>query len=844
MNPIRIEIANMGAVTHADHDLSHMDLAVVAGPNGAGKSTTFTIAPVWTLYGITKNGCSVDDMITTGQTDMCGIQEFEHQGSVYRVVRTRSKKTKQGKSSLELFRQCEGEWVSESGTSIQETQAKIRALLGLDAETFTASSMILQGKANEFSSKTPAERKRTLQEILGLRIYDELQAQARMKYAQRTAQLEQFKGRLAELKNQMGDANKESLQAALADTQTAIALYEAEIKTTEHQLQEAVVMVAGIQAKETRAKDLDNQAGTLEEEIAERQQTIKEEKSAIAQEESLLLEADDIREKAAKFDEIRIQVADLENKQATARTIEAEYNAAVETRRNQQDKADKLTPQIADLEQLLKQRSQLENDAQAYRQAEARLEELNKLLQEYTEQDNKLRKAQDAYDVAVRNQTANIKVMTGSIEVLRGKTVMLNNSGCVDPDNATCKFLKDAQEAKQQLPDKEKDLADYREVSTQEIANLKTLVDQALNARTAIGYDHQEHSKVAEQVRTFKPSVDKLAQLEAKAELLENLRTQQAEYLQAAQDTDKQAQEKWTALDKVRGELLQLEAQAARLPELREYADLLPKLNNAQAAIDASNQRISSLQNEINNRQGLATTKRHEAETIRTELAQIEQIDLEAIKSALSTARELLKTGEASKVRLQAELDKVTGCEAEHAKVTAAMVPLSKEIVRWQTLIRAFGRDGVPAMIIECAVPELESIANEILGQMTRGKNALFFNTQRDKKDGKGILETLDIMITDWECPQGRPYETFSGGEQLRIDFALRFALAELLARRAGSRVEWLTIDEGLGSQDKEHRDLVLEAIRNVSDRFKKVILITHVEEAQAAFDECIYIER
>ena len=89
-----------------------------------------------------------------------------------------------------------------------------------------------------------------------------------------------------------------------------------------------------------------------------------------------------------------------------------------------------------------------------------------------------------------------------------------------------------------------------------------------------------------------------------------------------------------------------------------------------------------------------------------------------------------------------------------------------------------------------------------------------------------------------------RPYETFSGGEQLRIDFAIRFALAELLARRAGSRIEWLVIDEGLGSQDKEHRELVLEAIRNVAGRFRKVLVITHVEEAQGAFPQQIRFER
>jgi exonuclease SbcC len=61
------------------------------------------------------------------------------------------------------------------------------------------------------------------------------------------------------------------------------------------------------------------------------------------------------------------------------------------------------------------------------------------------------------------------------------------------------------------------------------------------------------------------------------------------------------------------------------------------------------------------------------------------------------------------------------------------------------------------------------------------------------------MAETLNIIVGDWAGE--RIYETYSGGEQLRIDFAIRFALVELLARRAGAKVDWLTIDEGFGSQ-------------------------------------------
>lgn len=179
--------------------------------------------------------------------------------------------------------------------------------------------------------------------------------------------------------------------------------------------------------------------------------------------------------------------------------------------------------------------------------------------------------------------------------------------------------------------------------------------------------------------------------------------------------------------------------------------------------------------------------------------------------------------------------------EQSRLQLADELEPKAKRWSRYQTLIRAFGRDGIPALIIENAVPQLEHIANEILGKMSKGKHYIRFETQRELKSRDGVQETLDIMIGDWTSE--RPYETFSGGEQLRIDYAIRFALAELLAQRAGSKVEWLTIDEGLGSQDAEHRGLVLESIKAVADRFKKVLVITHIEEAQAVFEQQIFFE-
>ncbi len=149
-------------------------------------------------------------------------------------------------------------------------------------------------------------------------------------------------------------------------------------------------------------------------------------------------------------------------------------------------------------------------------------------------------------------------------------------------------------------------------------------------------------------------------------------------------------------------------------------------------------------------------------------------------------------------------------------------------------LRQAFGRHGIPSLIIEETLPEVEDHANALLERLSNGRTRVMLETTKDKKSG-GTKETLEITITD-EQGKARAYETFSGGEAFRVNFALRIALAQLLAERAGVRIRTLVIDEGFGTQDPEGLQNLVEAIRTIQDDFDKILVITHLDELKAAF--------
>ena len=166
---------------------------------------------------------------------------------------------------------------------------------------------------------------------------------------------------------------------------------------------------------------------------------------------------------------------------------------------------------------------------------------------------------------------------------------------------------------------------------------------------------------------------------------------------------------------------------------------------------------------------------------------------------------------------------------------------LATDVGLLEDLREAFSRRGIPAMIIETVVPELERSANELLSRMTDGRMHTRIETQRETKSGE-LREALEIIISD-ELGD-RAYELYSGGEAFRINFAIRIALSRLLARRAGAQLRSLFIDEGFGTQDVRGREHLVSAINSIQDDFDRILVITHIDELKEAFPARIEITK
>jgi len=153
-----------------------------------------------------------------------------------------------------------------------------------------------------------------------------------------------------------------------------------------------------------------------------------------------------------------------------------------------------------------------------------------------------------------------------------------------------------------------------------------------------------------------------------------------------------------------------------------------------------------------------------------------------------------------------------------------------------------FSKKGLQTMIIETILPEIEHEANDILERITDGKMQFKFLTTREKKSGEGEIETLDIKIQDAFGERG--YELYSGGEAFRIDLAIRVALSKVLSKRAGTKLQFLAIDEGFGSLDQAGKDEVVDAIIKLKGDFEKILIVTHIQELKNLFPTRIEVEK
>ncbi|MDC8638728.1 hypothetical protein NY667_13125, partial [Xanthomonas hortorum pv. hederae] len=123
----------------------------------------------------------------------------------------------------------------------------------------------------------------------------------------------------------------------------------------------------------------------------------------------------------------------------------------------------------------------------------------------------------------------------------------------------------------------------------------------------------------------------------------------------------------------------------------------------------------------------------------------------------------------------------------------------------WNLFARCMGNDGLIALAIDDAGPELSGLANALLLACYGPRFTLSIHTLVATAKGEA-REGFEIEVHDADSGQSKPVARTSGGERVWINACLTRAIALYLARQDGSRYETLFSDEADGALDPERK--------------------------------------
>lgn len=272
------------------------------------------------------------------------------------------------------------------------------------------------------------------------------------------------------------------------------------------------------------------------------------------------------------------------------------------------------------------------------------------------------------------------------------------------------------------------------------------------------------------------------------------------------------------------------------------------ELGQAQQTFPQVQQRITNLVQTLQERQEQLQALQHQIKTLIQHLEQTPnyQSQIQSLEQQLQQRRLELDEQLASFGRLQQQQQQLEALSTQHSVLSTQHQTLQRRYRIYQELTQAFGKNGIQAFMIENILPQLEAETNRILGRLSANQLHIQFVTQRTRTNSKlktqnsKLIETLDILIAD--AHGTRPYETYSGGEAFRVNFAIRLALARLLAQRSGTALQLLIVDEGFGTQDAEGCDRLIAAINAIAPDFACILAVTHVPHFKEAFQSRIEV--
>lgn len=781
MKILAIELEGFwGYREHARVDIAGVPLLVAVGRNGTGKSALVVSAVIAALYGKFPTR-TVEESITTGVASGTVAVELTVSGSTYRVIRTHQRS---GAASAAVYRHVDGDWEAVTEKGVREATAKVTELLGMDYKTAVMTWIAEQGKYGQFANADPAPRFKMLASIFDLDRYAPLHRAALERLRDAKERAAEAEGRVTELNDSIiGDDARDDDQ--MTDTALATAVAAA---NTAHD-----AAVAALTAHEQH----------------DPQRNVTQARIALSAVKNVRLEQ--LRTAEQALADLR---AARDNEPVRRDAAVAEAHARFE--REVQAATTSSDTAIRDTQQRIA-------DAQAQVQdAEATARTIPSLIAAVDEAVAGVRTATDTLAAA----EAAVATADGNLRAADAYTA------------ATRAALSDAEEVLTSLAHAGDCYACGQHITEALAAGLRGAQEQVIATRTtevieAASAREQAAAAVAAAKNTRAHTA---AALDAAREQVHTAKRalERAEMTVSAADQSRLALNRDKARLSALGE--ELSATTIRLDADRAAAVAAAHTahDTALAAIAERGQAAAAAVN--THRKPTADEETLEAALTAAEAVAASATEYAERTAVLSAERD---TARAEAIRLAHEVGRraeVARRQAEQgeriAEAMKALAAAQQEVTVHTDLAAAYSPSGIPSMVLESVIDNLNAAINTTLSELSGGDLQVRLATSRETSSG-----SQESKVTVYvETPTGtRSYEALSGGQRFRVDLAIRMGLAAIVASGTGTPIETFILDEGWGSLDEEGIRSTLEVLNRLSEQVN-VLTVSHIDSVRDAF--------
>ncbi|OTE98788.1 DNA double-strand break repair ATPase Rad50 [Halorubrum sp. SD683] len=866
----RVRLANFKPYGDADLRLTE-GVTVIHGLNGSGKSSLLE-ACFFALYGSKALDGTLGDVITNGEEETEVELWFTHDGVSYRVERRL--KSYDGRIDHKCtLKSTDGSDVARDGA--RAVREFVTELLRMDAEAFVNCAYVRQGEVNKLINATPRERQDTIDDLLQLGKLEEYRERAGDARLGVEDVLENRRGRLDQLDEQIAAKEDRDLHARLNELEGELGDVTDDIDRYEAQRE---------QAKETR----DAAAETLETH-AEKREKLESVKAEIDEIEAAIREAErDRDDHRDAIGEARERIAEVEaaiDDRLDDAGLDAPTEAAVANRRAELD--DREESVRTDLDDARVNAEGLRNQATNLAgKADDRTERAEEIESEADDLDDKAETAaeeaaeRESSIGTLREEAAELRERFAAADVDRDgvadeRETLRDERGEIRERIAELSAeLKNARErveeaeallASGKCPECGQSVEDSPHASgidedRERVAELESELEAAREREGDLDEQVAELDELASAADRLDEIDERIATLEERAEekraAAERKREQAAKKRERAAELRAEAEDTREVAAEKREEA---EAAAARVEELEADLEAVADAREAVTAVEERLSAIADAEDEIERRrekrENLAEVNDERRDRLADKRERRDELADAVDESAVETAKERKEEAVEYLERVAGELERLDERREELQNAIGGVKGDIRELEGLREEREALG-DRVDALeTLHEETSELETMYGDLRAELRQRNVTELERTLNETfelvygNDAYSHIELDGEYVLTVYQKDGEPLdpEQLSGGERALFNLSLRCAIYRLLSEgiEGAAPTPPLILDEPTVFLDSGHVSRLVRLVEEMRGfGVRQIVIVSHDDELVGAADELVTVEK